>query len=52
MTLAQRVKALRSKAGLSQTELADKLVAAREDVQDWETGRVVSARLLRPRLLH
>lgn len=39
MALAQRVKALRSKAGLSQTELADKLVAAREDVQDWETGR-------------
>lgn len=39
MTLAQRIKALRSKAGLSQTELADKLGVAREDVQDWETGR-------------
>ena len=39
MTLAQRIKAFRSKAGLSQAELADKLVVAREDVQDWETGR-------------
>lgn len=39
MTLAQRIKALRSMAGLSQTELADKLGVAREDVQDWETGR-------------
>ena len=38
MALAQRVKALRSKAGLSQAELADKLVVAREDVQDWESG--------------
>lgn len=39
MTLAQRIKARRSTAGLSQAELADKLVVAREDVQDWETGR-------------
>lgn len=39
MTLAHRIKAFRSKAGLSQAELADKLVVAREDVQDWETGR-------------
>ena len=38
MTLAKRIKALRSKAGLSQAELADKLVVAREDVQDWESG--------------
>lgn len=38
MTLEQRIKALRSKAGLSQAELADKLVVAREDVQDWESG--------------
>ena len=39
MALAQRVKALRSKAGLSQTELADKLVATREDVAGWESGQ-------------
>ena len=39
MTLAQRITARRSKAGLSQAELADKLGVAREDVQDWETGR-------------
>ena len=39
MTLAQRIKACRNRVGLSQSELADKLVAAREDVQDWETGR-------------
>lgn len=38
MTLAKRIKALRSKAGLSQAELADKLVVAREDVQAWESG--------------
>ena len=39
MTLAQRVKALRSKAGLSQAELADKLVVAREDVAGRESGQ-------------
>ncbi|WP_311489210.1 helix-turn-helix domain-containing protein [uncultured Corynebacterium sp.] len=39
MTLAQRIKACRSKAGLSQSELADRLVVDREAVQDWETGR-------------
>ena len=39
MGLAQRIRDLRRKAGLSQSELADKLVVAREDVQDWETGR-------------
>lgn len=39
MTLAQRIKACRSKAGLSQSELADRLVVDREDVQGWETGR-------------
>ena len=38
MTLAKRIKALRSKAGLSQAELADKLVVAREDVEGWESG--------------
>ncbi|AGE37533.1 helix-turn-helix transcriptional regulator [Corynebacterium urealyticum] len=38
MALAQRIKALRNKAGLSQAELADKLVVAREDVQGWESG--------------
>lgn len=39
MTLAKRIKALRSKAGLSQAELADKLVVAREDVAGWESGQ-------------
>ena len=39
MTLAQRVKALSSKAGLSQAELADKLVVAREDVAGRESGQ-------------
>ena len=39
MALAQRVKALRSKAGLSQAELADKLVVAREDVAGRESGQ-------------
>ena len=39
MTLAQRVKALRSKAGLSQAELADKLLVAREDVAGRESGQ-------------
>lgn len=38
MTLAQRIKACRSKAGLSQSELADRLVVDREDVQGWESG--------------
>lgn len=39
MALAQRIKALRNKAGLSQAELADKLVVDREDVQGWESGQ-------------
>lgn len=39
MTLAQRIKACRSKAGLSQSELADRLVVDREDVAEWESGQ-------------
>ena len=39
MTLAQRIKACRSKAGLSQAELADRLVVDREDVAEWESGQ-------------
>ena len=34
MTLAQRIK-----AGLSQSELADRLVVDREDVAEWESGQ-------------
>lgn len=39
MTMAQRIKACRSKAGLSQAELADRLVVDREDVAEWESGQ-------------
>lgn len=38
MGLAQRIRDLRRKAGLSQSELADKLVVDREAVQGWESG--------------
>lgn len=38
MTLAQRINACRSKAGLSQAELADRLVVDREAVRGWESG--------------
>lgn len=39
MTLAKRLKTLRSKAGLAQSELADRLVVDREDVAEWESGQ-------------
>ncbi|VEI13066.1 helix-turn-helix domain-containing protein [Trueperella bialowiezensis] len=39
MEISARIKELRTKAGLSQTELAEKLSVSRQAVSKWESGR-------------
>ena len=39
MTLADKLKEARKNAGLSQTELAEKLCVSRQAVTKWETGK-------------
>ncbi|SEA05945.1 Helix-turn-helix [Bowdeniella nasicola] len=39
MDIHERLKELRTKAGLSQTELAEKLSVSRQAVSKWESGR-------------
>ncbi len=39
MSMAERIKECRVKAGLSQSELADKLVVSRQAVSKWESGK-------------
>jgi len=41
MTLSEKIFALRSKAGLSQGDLAEKLEVSRQSVSKWETGQSV-----------
>ena len=38
MTLAEKLKATRKQAGLSQEQLAEKLGVSRQAVTKWETG--------------
>lgn len=40
MTVAERIKTLRKKAGLTQTELGEKLGVKKNAVSKWECGRV------------
>ena len=39
MALADRIKACRKNAGLSQAELAERLLVSRQAVTKWESGR-------------
>lgn len=41
MTLSEKIFALRSEAGLSQGDLAEKLEVSRQSVSKWETGQSV-----------
>ena len=38
MTMAEKILALRKKEGLSQEELAEKLVVSRQAISRWEMG--------------